>query len=394
MNMHKDKTNELFRAKLTHFEWQGDIPDWEELQLSLHLAQIESDGKRTMRYRRRLVGWCLGMAALLTGLLMGYWRNEGGHFNTPLPESASAVYEAVPIELFSSEQVKSLLPIERVLYTQAALAQIDQIQEPANESVQEVVTQDVLDTTSEKQIPAILPEELNSPLLVTEYASLPKRKHTPKSAFSMGLLASNFSINSKQTPVVRNASLSARPPHSASDSDGKITESLDKHRFSGFDHNLPIRVGITAGYELIRRLSIESGIVYSYHHSRFSMMDGARVQGTQKLHFLGIPVNLIYRLIDNEMFSLYLGAGAEMNVNLYAKQHYDFSGHPLSASYRQEQPIWGTGVKAGAAYRIFKQCELYLEPGLMKYWSKGDLHTRWTDEKLAFNLNFGIRTLF
>lgn len=398
--MQRDKTEELFRKKLAEYEWPEAIPAWEEVSGRLPRAVSP------VSFWRVAVAACLIVAAG-GWLSMLFFQTSG-----PISESGPLLTGGQPVGQGDFPVADSVLkePVDDAFIAQVhlkasgALPALDVIQ--ISEELPHSATFDEKDVPlSEEDSPQLIcePDPVreqvgmppNERKAVKEY-NYPVARKKKESTYSLGLIASNFSTSDKKGAHPTSLMHSAyRPPvQVAGDENGQIRASLDKNRLSGFDHRLPVRVGFTASYEVIPHLSLETGLLYSYHYSNFNRLDKAPVKGTQKLHYLGLPLNLIYNIVGNQRFRLYGGLGGEMNINLHSSQRYTMAGQTVSSDFREKEPVWGAGLKAGGAYRLLKEFEIYVEPAVMKYWSRGDLHTRWTDESIVFSLNFGLRTLF
>lgn len=410
--MRKDNTEEIFRKKLADYEWSGDIPAWEEIEASLPKPAPRFSFWRVGVAACLLIGTCSWLFGLFLRTDISLSESPATFASYPNPDPTEPEIPSEPRSELFSESVVPATPVARAV---PALSASSHSESGGENYFQEDVPKPII---SEEIIPAddlVVPNDIKKNDVQKNdlekvsirknvadnslYAYNPgarSKKNKQRNPIALGVVASNFSVDSDKSAETMEFNLeSYRPVHNpAGDSDGHIRGSLDKNQLSGFNHRLPVRVGIMGSYMLLPRLSVETGLMYSFHDSDFSRLDGSPVEGVQKLHFMGIPVNIIYNIIENQSLRLYVGAGGEMDINLRSKQRFEYSTQTLSSQYRQKEPIWGVGLKLGGAYRLFDKCELYLEPALMKYWSKGSLHTWWTDQQFAFNLNFGIRTLF
>lgn len=385
MNMRKDKTDELFRKKLVNYEWTGDIPDWEEVEVRLPHPSSRVSFWRIAAAAVLVLGTC----GWLTNLLIHQTPSVDMHSQLP---SASFQEEQTSVNPNDGNIVSpNVSPVFRAVCPRPVVTP-DKKNDvfAANENTTHTPTDTSTATGYVPDQPCLDAYTENHYSLRSAHPRMRKGQD-----FSVGLAASNFTLAAKKgnaSPVISYAAY--RPVQLAIDADGRLRSGLDKNRLSGFNHRLPIKVGVNASFGFLRMFSAETGIMYSYHHSDFTRMDGASVKGVQKLHFLGVPLNLICQFVGNDLYRFYAGAGAEVNLNLHTSQRIGFSGKEIMSDFRQKEPVWGAGVKLGAALRVIGNCEFYFEPALMKYWSKGDLHLKWTDDRLTFNLNFGIRTLF
>ena len=165
-----------------------------------------------------------------------------------------------------------------------------------------------------------------------------------------------------------------------------------------YEHHLPIRIGLSVAYALTDRLSISSGLTYTRLSS--DIKDASRESkyiGEQRLHYVGIPVNVSYKVASFRWLGLYGTAGvlAEKCVSGTTDEGYvenntmkytntqDISSKPLQMSVNA-----GVGIQ----FDIIDNVGIYAEPGLSYYFDDGSaLQTIYKEKPLNFNLNVGVR---
>lgn len=165
-----------------------------------------------------------------------------------------------------------------------------------------------------------------------------------------------------------------------------------------YEHHLPIRIGLSVAYALTDRLSISSGLTYTRLSS--DIKDASRESkyiGEQRLHYVGIPVNVSYKVASSRWISLYGTAGvlAEKCVSGTTDEGYvenntmkytntqDISSKPLQMSVNA-----GVGIQ----FDFIDNVGIYAEPGLSYYFDDGSaLQTIYKEKPLNFNLNVGVR---
>lgn len=165
-----------------------------------------------------------------------------------------------------------------------------------------------------------------------------------------------------------------------------------------YEHHLPIRIGLSVAYALTDRLSISSGLTYTRLAS--DIKDASRESkyiGEQRLHYVGIPVNVSYKVASFRWLGLYGTAGvlAEKCVSGTTDEGYvenntmkytntqDISSKPLQMSVNA-----GVGIQ----FDFIDNVGIYAEPGLSYYFDDGSaLQTIYKEKPLNFNLNVGVR---
>lgn len=176
------------------------------------------------------------------------------------------------------------------------------------------------------------------------------------------------------------------------------TVNRDVEQKTEYDHHLPIRIGLSVAYALTDRLSISSGLTYTRLSS--DIKDASRESkyiGEQRLHYVGIPVNVSYKVVSLRWLGLYGTAGVlaekcvsgttdegyvENNTMKYTNTH-DISSKPLQMSVNA-----GVGIQ----FDFIDNVGIYAEPGLSYYFDDGStLQTIYKEKPLNFNLNVGVR---
>ena len=176
------------------------------------------------------------------------------------------------------------------------------------------------------------------------------------------------------------------------------TVNRDVEQKTEYDHHLPIRIGLSVAYALTDRLSISSGLTYTRLAS--DIKDASRESkyiGEQRLHYVGIPVNVSYKVASSRWISLYGTAGvlAEKCVSGTTDEGYVVNNtvqqtntHDISSKPLQMSVNAGVGIQ----FDFIDNVGIYAEPGLSYYIDDGSaLQTIYKEKPLNFNLNVGVR---
>lgn len=165
-----------------------------------------------------------------------------------------------------------------------------------------------------------------------------------------------------------------------------------------YKHRLPVRVGLNVAYRLTDRLSVESGVSYTRLSS--DMKDGTKnnySSSSQKLDYIGVPLNVKYRAFGYRRLSVYASAGllTEKCVSGKTTHEYVISGEKKKheAEDVAAKP-WQLSVNAalGAQFDVLRNVGVYVEPGVSYYFDdRSSLSTIYKEKPLNFNLNLGVR---
>ena len=165
-----------------------------------------------------------------------------------------------------------------------------------------------------------------------------------------------------------------------------------------YKHRLPVRVGLNVAYRLTDRLSVESGVSYTRLSS--DMKDGTKnnySSSSQKLDYIGVPLNVKYRAFGYRRLSVYASAGllTEKCVSGKTTHEYVISGEKKKHETEDvAAKPWQLSVNAalGAQFDVLRNVGVYVEPGVSYYFDdRSPLSTIYKEKPLNFNLNLGVR---
>lgn len=218
--------------------------------------------------------------------------------------------------------------------------------------------------------------------------SLPKRNETPDRwslglTASGGLIAANNSVSTDRQ-VISNLSIPKEEYEADNSSLGVTyaqTEIVWKHR-------LPVRFGLGVQYRFNERLSLLSGISYTYLYSECSTSLQRNVSYSQKLHYLGVPLGIAWQLWSSGQFRINLSGSAMLEKCISAS----FDNKRSDDIYGKKPWQWSLNAAAGVEYSFTPQLGVYLEPSLGYYFDDGiQLEHYYKEHPLAPSINFGLR---
>lgn len=161
-------------------------------------------------------------------------------------------------------------------------------------------------------------------------------------------------------------------------------------------HDAPITFGLSFNKKLSHHWSIETGLQYTYLKSEFTTGKEYRIQETQKLHYIGIPFRISYRLGNYKRLSFYSTAGFQMEIPLKSTLHTSHvtDSVPISLGYQTlEAPLqWSVNASAGVQYQFTPHTSIYIEPTINYYIPDGSsLRTIRKEHPVTFTVPVGIR---
>ena len=112
-------------------------------------------------------------------------------------------------------------------------------------------------------------------------------------------------------------------------------------------HDLPLNFGLSLRIPIAGRLSVETGLSYSYLHS-----------SERQLHYLGLPLFLQFDLIRGKHANVYVSGGGSL-------------AYCVTGGGREHPWQTAATVSAGAEYRIFGGVSLFGEGSFNHYFDDG-----------------------
>ena len=219
--------------------------------------------------------------------------------------------------------------------------------------------------------------------------SLPKRNETPDRwslglTASGGLIAANNSVSTDRQ-VISNLNISKDAEYNADTSSPGVTYAQTEIVWK---HRLPVRFGLGVQYRFNERLSLLSGISYTYLYSECSTSLQRNVSYSQKLHYLGVPLGIVWQLWSSGHFRINLSGSAMLEKCISAS----FDNKRSDDIYGKKPWQWSLNAAAGVEYSFTPQLGVYLEPSLGYYFDDGtQLEHYYKEHPLAPSINFGLR---
>ena len=171
------------------------------------------------------------------------------------------------------------------------------------------------------------------------------------------------------------------------------------YNFSGrATHHLPVKFGLSLRYVLNERWNLQSGLTYSYLASDLEetrMEDKYDIK--QKLHYLGIPLQVGYRIGEGKQFRSYIAFGGQVEKLVSGKATIRHSKKNLlqdtsTQNVSDKKLLFSALASIGAEYMLGNDFSLYVEPGIHYYFKNGNrLQTHYNEQPLNINLTVGFR---
>ena len=168
---------------------------------------------------------------------------------------------------------------------------------------------------------------------------------------------------------------------------------------TNWQHDLPLSFALTVQTDLTSHWALETGVEYSYLHSREKMEEYQEHRTSslalpehaliymdeldQRVHFVGIPLRMTYRAWSPGRWDIYVGAGIKGEKCVKAQLG--------TVEYKEPHLQWSAEAFGGIQFRFLPRTHLYLQSALSWYFTKTDLITYRTENPLGLSLHAGLR---
>lgn len=171
-----------------------------------------------------------------------------------------------------------------------------------------------------------------------------------------------------------------------------------------YSHKIPVKVGLTARYNITGRLGVETGLTYSILSSSVKTGNSETGKnwstGSQTLHYLGIPLNISFNILNSRYVNIYVTGGGMMEKsisgNIKTDEYVDGKfARTLTAKISPKGLQWSLNAAAGVQANILPQLGFFVEPGVSHHFKNGSrVRSIYTDKPTDFSLGFGLRYSF
>ncbi len=191
-----------------------------------------------------------------------------------------------------------------------------------------------------------------------------------------------------------------------SDSKMLLTTNNTAGNVSEMEHDQPVSFGITVSKSLFNDLSLETGLIYTHLSSKVRNSSvNLQVQETQRLHYLGIPLNVNYNLFSVKKVNVYASVGGMLEKDVYGEYRRKGVGvsPELNISSEEEEitrisqrnPQISVNAGVGVSFPVYQDVKLYGKIGGAYYFdANNEYKTIYSDSKIVMDLSVGLRYEF
>lgn len=234
------------------------------------------------------------------------------------------------------------------------------------------------------------------------------KKQKTKRLWMLSMLTGKASSESQQFPGY--TTMSGQPMSinemwsaSAYDNDpfvGILLANQNQNVEAKLRHKVPLNLGISLYYNLGKRWGIGTGINYTKLSSELHSGSQTNfVKSEQTVHYIGIPVQVNYNVIQKGRFTGYVTGGAlvEKSIagNFTTKYVVENVVNEETKESLPSQPVQvSLNTALGLQLKLIDKIGVYAEPGVGYHFKdNSSLNTIYKEKPLNLNIKFGIRIL-
>lgn len=412
MDKERDTFDDLFRSKLQDFEADTMPDDWEAIANRLSV-------KKSVPFRRTLRYWVAAAVISLLVVTGGVYISNQDQDRLPVAETIQKETEAVESQL--TEQSESVTPAVPVQPSQNKIAVAASA--PVNRVAKRAVAQAVAATAFRSDITedevVLSPEDNDTVAVVSsEAAEAAEVAETAAPVETRSLLADAAPVKKEEKKErakrwgfgMGGGSVSAGTSNSINAYALKNTLMTDQELLqlnspyfnsqspkTNIHHKTPVSVGLGVSYSLNDRFSLQSGLNYTFLSSEWETGAVYHGETKQKLHFIGIPLSLSYKIAEWKRIQFYAAAGGMTEINVAGKLNSKIFVEQNEIRHekkhiRMKEWMWSVNARAGASYPLLRFLSIYAEVGADYYFDNGsDIETIRSEKPFNVNLQAGFR---
>lgn len=378
---------------------QEEVPShvWEGVSAGLDKAARRR--KVALWWRRAAVGGAV--AAAVAAVLM---LNPGGSGDdiVPMDEGSGLIAVVEPVDTSGSVKPEEVLiaqaePVarpasagRRAENAAEAVAEVTEAME-LTETVEQTGTSETVDVTD------TVGKDMASRKTVSEKTYFPedwgedeeKAAKVKTSLTLSGLTGTNSAQNSARRNLIKRPSISKAPAKTGI-----------KETSTNSTYGIPLSFGAGVKFDFTPKWSLGVGVNYSLlsrkFYGEYQKVDASGIiesstssDITNTQHYIGIPVNAFYNIVNSKSVNFYAYAGGAVEkciADKYALANTSITHKEVPAGVQ-----WSANVGIGAEFMIGNHLGLYIDPSLRYYFDNGQPKSIRTAQPFMLGFEMGLR---
>ncbi|MFV0390761.1 MAG: outer membrane beta-barrel protein [Paludibacteraceae bacterium] len=237
---------------------------------------------------------------------------------------------------------------------------------------------------------------------LNDYPDIPDQSKRQKRKKQSMLLAAVFGTDGaypkKDVDLPKSIPTMGRAPKNSlvnSDITDTYAGILSANDYSNAEHNPPLSAGITVEKPITERLSMESGLVYTYLRSVYRKNGSVELSGTLQHHYLGVPLNLRVKALKGENWNIYASVGGMVEKGLQSVYKQVVENPVQTRNTNVKSSIDGFQYSLNGAlgieFNLSNDLSLFVEPKVIYYMENNQPMSSRTEQPLNLGVNGGLR---
>lgn len=394
---HNMESDILMRSILSEAHEEVPAHVWEGVSAELDRMDAAKVRRPVILWLRRSAVAAAAAAAVAAGIFMDWDRQDD-----IIPESRDgamiAVVEkediaqteeaATPASVYIADAVSyvPVVPEDAIIEPEDTETADDRIIE--NEATALPVTGDKEDEALTEQPEKTMAQKDHFPESWPEDEPA-KARRQKTSVILSGLAGTNSAQSNSTTGPLRRPSISSAP-----------LKTGIKQTSTESTYGLPVSLGAGVRIGLSQRWSIGTGINYTYLTRKFygtythvdsegiaDKTTSSDIRNSQ--HYIGIPVNAYYSIMEREHVNFYVYAGG--TVEKCVRNKYDVLSTPILHTENVKGVQLSANFGLGVEFILNRHLGLYVDPSLRYYFDNGQPESIRTAQPLMLGFELGLR---
>ena len=204
-----------------------------------------------------------------------------------------------------------------------------------------------------------------------------------------GLTGTNSAQNSARRNLIKRPSISKAPAKTGV-----------KETSTNSTYGIPLSFGAGVKLEFTPKWSLGAGISYSLLSRKFYgeyqkvnasgiIENSTSSDITNTQHYIGIPVNAFYNIVDSKNVNFYAYAGGA--VEKCISDSYALANTTITHKESPSGVQWSANIGIGAEFMIGNHLGLYIDPSLRYYFDNGQPKSIRTAQPFMLGFEMGLR---
>lgn len=386
----------IFRSILEEGMEPAPAHVWDRIEEDLdRIAQR----RRTVLWFRRTAVGVAAAAALAFGLFMD-WGSDGDIVSPIAEEGMVAVVEKVEKPAADEAEIhdlvamterprkavsKTVQPSETIVSETPSVSNFDLVTETEAEKPSDTASQ-----TKENNKAKESNNYDNSQSLSDFWPEEETSRYKPGASLVIsGITGTNSAQNGSRVDPMRRPGISAAPQKTGI-----------KETSTNTTYGIPVSVGAGVKIDFAPRWSVGIGLNYSLLSRRFygtytkvgengSILKdvSSDIRATQ--HYIGIPVNVYYDIVNSDKLSFYTYAGGTAEKCVADK--YQVLNTDITHSEKVKGVQLSANIGMGAEFMVGKHLGIYIDPSIRYYFDNDQPKSIRTAQPLMFGFEMGLR---